>query len=272
MAKNEIKILINAQDNASKAFGKIGKSLKNMAAGVSAVAIGGLAAGLTVSVMRAEEFEHSMARVGALSGASAKQLEDMTAAALKMGQTTAFTAKEAAEGMQFLAMAGFDVEDALDALPGLLSTASAGQMDLGQTSDIVSNILSGFNIKAEETGKVADVLAKTFTSSNTDLSMLGESMKYVAPIASDLGFTLEETAAAVGTLGNAGIQGSMAGTSLKAILSELAAPSSAAKELMEELGIAVADSSGEMLPFGDILQNMQEGLEGVIRHTENSGA
>lgn len=143
-------------------------------------------------------------------------------------------------------------------MPGLLATAAAGQMELGQTADIVSNILTGFGIKAEDTGRVADVLTKAFTNSNTDLAMLGQTMKYVAPVAKASGQSLELMAASAGILGNAGIQADQAGTSLRMMLIRLAKPPKMAKDALDQLGISVSDEQGNMKDLSQIIGEMAE--------------
>src|SRR5690606_20473758 len=172
------------------------------------------------------------------------------------GATTAFSASQAAEGMTYLAMAGFNVEQTIAAMPGLLATAAAAGSDLGRTADIVSNILSGFGLRAEETTRIADVLAATFTSSNTTLESLGETMKLVAPVAASLGMEIEDVAALTAMLGNAGLQGTVAGTALRTILTSLAAPTGAAAKAISELKIQTVDAAGNMLPITDILDQI----------------
>lgn len=203
-------------------------------------------------------FEQEMSRVRGLSGATAEEFDRLNARAKQLGETTPFTARQAAEGMSFLAMAGFDTNEVIAAMPGLLNTAGAGQMELGQTADIVSNILQGFNINAAETGRVADVLTEAFTSSNTDLAMLGETMKYVAPNAFAAGISLEETAAAAGILGNAGIQASMAGTSLRAVISRMSAPTGEAAKLMDRLGINTINADGSLKSLSEIVRQVSD--------------
>ncbi|WP_228119619.1 phage tail tape measure protein [Bacillus paralicheniformis] len=217
-----------------------------------------MALGLGMAVKTTADFESAMSRVGALSGATGKQLESMTQTAEHLGATTAFTATQAAEGMQFLAMAGYKTNDIIAAMPGLLATAAAGQTDLATTADITSNILSGFGLQAEETARVADVLTKAFTNSNTDLEMLGYTMKYVAPIAHASGQSLESVAAAAGLLGNAGIQGTQAGTSLRRMLTRLAGPPKAAREELHDLGVTVEDAKGNMKPLAQIIGELAE--------------
>lgn len=208
-------------------------------------------------------FEQEMSRVQGLSGATAEEFDRLNARAKQLGETTPFTARQAAEGMSFLAMAGFDTNEVIAAMPGLLNTAGAGQMELGQTADIVSNILQGFNINARETGRVADVLTEAFTSSNTDLAMLGETMKYVAPNAYAAGISLEETAAAAGLLGNAGIQGSMAGTALRNVISRMAAPTGEAAKLIDQLGINTVNADGSLKSLSEIVRQVTDATENM---------
>lgn len=229
------------------------------ATGTAASVFGGIMTlGLGSVVKTTADFESAMSRVGALSGATGKQLESMTQTAEHLGATTAFTATQAAEGMQYLAMAGYKTNEIIAAMPGLLATAAAGQTDLATTADITSNILSGFGLQAKETARVADVLTKTFTNSNTDLEMLGYTMKYVAPIAHASGQSLESVAAAAGLLGNAGIQGTQAGTSLRRMLTRLAGPPKAAREELHDLGVTVEDAKGNMKPLAQIIGELAE--------------
>ena len=160
-------------------------------------------------------FEQQMANVGAVAGASEAQLAEMAATARRLGSTTQFSATQAAEAMEFLAMAGFGVEKSQKALPDVLNLSAAGAIDLGRAADISSNILSGFNLQAADLARTNDILVNTFTTSNTNLSMLGDTMKYVAPIAATLGIEVAEVAAMAGKLGDAGIQGEMAGTAMR---------------------------------------------------------
>ena len=206
------------------------------------------------------EFDQTMSKVGAVSQASAEDLAKLREQARELGASTVWSASQAAEGMTYLAMAGFKTDDMLKAMPGMLSLASAGAVDLGSAADIASNMLTGFNLKADEIGRVGDVMVNTFTNSNTSLSSLGETMKYVAPVASSLGVSIEETAAMAAKLGDAGIQGSMAGTSLRAVMNRLAASTPKGTELIKRLGVSVKDASGEMRPMADILGDLGKGL------------
>lgn len=258
MADNlAVRILIDAKDNASAVFDQV-----NSAWGAFATSIASGAA-LGVAVNEAAAFEQAMANVGAVANASAADLAAMGDVARELGATTAFSASEAAEGMRFLAMAGFEAAEAIAAIPGVLDLAAAGATDLGTAADIASNILSGMGLEAEEMGRVADVLAGAFTSSNTSIESLGETMKYVAPIAAQAGVSLEDLAAMAGKLGDAGIQGSEAGTALRASLIRLSAPTAEAAELMNQLGVETLDSAGNIRPAIDVLADLERSLEGM---------
>jgi len=229
---------------ASQLMGSIGKKMSMF---VTAPIVGlGIAA-----VKTAGDFESSMNRVSAVSGATEEQMEALTSQARELGATTQFSAQEAAEGMGFLAMAGFEVDEILDSMSDTLNLAAAAQMELGDAADIVSNIMKGFGLEADDLANATDVLTKTFTSSNTNLHQLGEGMSYVAPVAKGLGFSIEETAASIGVLSDAGIQGSRAGTGLRMIFAKLV-------EKSDQLGISIRDASGEMLPFADIIEQLEE--------------
>lgn len=240
----------------------IGKTLKENRAVIAGI-FGATAGTIGFSVRTAADFEQAMSRVGALVRATDEELAILSRTARDLGASTVFSASQAAEGMSYLAMAGFSVQEIVEAMPGLLDTAAAAQSGLGVTADIVSNILSGFQLEARETTRIADVLTATFTSSNTTLEMLGDTMSYVAPVASALGISIEEVAAMTGRLGDVGIQGQRAGTALRAILTRLASPSGEAARLIQELGIQITDSSGNMLPFIDILRQIETATQNM---------
>lgn len=252
-----------------------------------------LGASLYATVRPAVDFELAMAKVGAITNESATSegFKKLTALSRELGRSTQYTASEAAEAMQYLGMAGFNTQQILAATPAALNLAIAGNMDLGRTADIASNILTGFNLKAEETTHVADILAQTSRSTNVNVEMLGETMKYVAPAAAAVGGTLEETAALAGVLGDAGIQATMAGTMLRAAYLRLAAPAKQGAEAIramgKELGISaedmpevilqagkaqkalkgmnvdIFDKNGKMRSMVDILKDMNTALKGV---------
>ncbi|QVJ00322.1 phage tail tape measure protein [Nocardiopsis eucommiae] len=210
-----------------------------------------------LTLKTAGDFEQQMNRVRAVSGATGEDFDALTALARELGETTRYSASEAADAMGFLAMAGFDTEQILSALPGTLNLAAAGAIELGEAADIASNILTGFGFDASELARINDILTATFTNSNVNMTQLGYSFKYIAPIANSAGLQFEELAAAVGMLGNAGIQGEMAGTALRGGISRLLKPTGAVSDALDELGVSVADSAGNMLPLADIFEQLE---------------
>jgi len=206
------------------------------------------------------EFDASQSKVAALTrqNKDAPQMQALRGQARQLGASTQFTASDASDAQGFLAMAGFTAKAIQAALPGMLSLAKAGGAELAETADIASNILTGFNMSAEQTGRLGDVLVGTFTRSNTNLQMLGETMKYVAPVASAVGQDIETVAAMAGKLGDAGIQGSMGGTALRAILSRLSAPPKMAAKALDTLGISAKDAQGNLRDMPTVLQEIYE--------------
>lgn len=234
-----------------------GKTMATVGAGMTATVTAPIGAAGAAILQLGGDFEASMQRVKAVSGATEEEFASLRDLAKDLGSTTAFSASEAADGMQYLAMAGFDAADTMTALPGVLDLAAAGAVDLGTAADVASNILSGFGMETAEITRLNDVLAKTFTSTNTDLEMLGESFKYVGPVASSAGLSIEETAAAIGLLGNAGIQGSEAGTALRGSIARLLSPTAEVTETLNSLGVSVTDSQGKLLPLVDIVRQLE---------------
>ncbi|EJE0162464.1 phage tail tape measure protein, partial [Escherichia coli] len=168
---------------------------------------------------------------------------------------------DAASGQSFLAMAGFTPQAIQAALPGVLNMALAGGVELGETADIGSNILTQFNLTADQMDRVGDTLTAAFTRTNTDLRALGETMKYTGPVAAKLGISLEEAAAMAGMLANNGLRGSDAGTAMRASLSRLASPPKAAADALKELGVSVADARGKMRPMEDVLLDLYKATQ-----------
>lgn len=194
------------------------------------------------SVIRTNaEFGNSMSKVAAISGATGEELDKLRQTAKDMGATTMFSASQAADALGFLAMAGFNASEAMEALPDVLSLAAAGGMELAQAADIASNVLSGFGLAADEASRAADVLAVAASSTNTSVSQLGQAMSTAAPIAAALGVSMEETAAAIGVMSDAGIQGERAGTALRGVFASLAGPTKQARDALAKYGLAAKD-------------------------------
>jgi len=202
-------------------------------------------------------FEKGMNRVKAVTGATVPEFAALTDQAKDLGATTKFTANEAADAMGFLGMAGFKTAEILGAMPNVLELAAAAMLDVGQAADITSNILTGYGQTTDDLAHTNNVLVKAFTSANTDLTQLGQAFKYAGPVANSAGVAFESTAAALALLGNAGIQGSMAGTSLRGALTRLMNPAGKARTLIESLGLNVMTTTGEMKPFEEIIRQLE---------------
>lgn len=241
----------------------LGTRMGNLALAMApaALAAGALLGVFGACVSVAAGFEDQMAKVGAVSRASSEEMAALEKAARDLGATTQFTAVQVGQAEQYLAMAGFSAKENIAALPGVLNLAAATATDLGRAADISSDILSAFGMQAEEMTRVADTLALTCATANVNMELLGDTMKYVAPVARMAGLSLEETAAMAGLLGNVGIKGSQAGTTLKAMLNKMAAPTKEAQELFQKLGVTVKDSAGNLRSPVAVLGEMAEGLK-----------
>ncbi|MGN4445813.1 phage tail tape measure protein [Bacillus cereus group sp. MYBK79-1] len=237
-----------------------GMSMLNKASAAAGVAV---VAAVGASVKAAANFEQSMAKVKAISGATDAEFKQLESTAKHLGSTTQFSASQAAEGLSFLSLAGFKAQDSIDAIPSVLNLAAAGAIDLGSAADIASNIMTGFGLSAQDTQHATDVLAKTFTTANTDMNQLGMAMKYVAPVANALGWDIEDAATAVAKMSDAGIQGSQAGTSLRAALLSLANPTGQTAKAFDALGISVVDTNGQFKPLPELIGHISGKMEGM---------
>lgn len=233
------------QNNQNAKDANLNKRANYRSQMVDAVALGGV---LYSAVKPAVDFELAMAKVGAITNeaADSKGFKALTGQARELGRTTQYTASQASEAMQFLGMAGLNTNQILAATPSVLNLAIAGNMDLGRTADIASNILTGFNMEAERTGEVADILAQASRTTNVNVEMLGQTMKFIAPAAAAVGGTLSETATLAGVLGDAGIQATMAGTMLRSTYLRLAAPAKAGAKALGQMRNEMGISAEEM--------------------------
>ena len=233
--------------------GKMTDVGKNLTMGLTTPIVGAGAAILTT----AGNFESSMNDVRAVTGATGQDLQDMTDLAREMGSTTAFSASESADALAFLGMAGLDAQQSMEALPGILDLAAAGGMELATTADIATNVLSGFGLEVDQLARLNDVLAEAARSSNTSVEQLGGGFQYVGPVASAAGMSLEETAATLGMLADAGIQGEQGGTALRGALSRLLSPTSEVQSKLDDLGVTISEADGSMRPFADIMGDLE---------------
>ncbi len=212
----------------------------------------------TVAVKASADFESSMSKVSAISGATGDDLQALKDKAREMGMSTKFSATESADAMSYMAMAGWKTDQMISGLPGILNLAAASGEDLATTSDIVTDALTAFGLKAEDSGHFADILASASSNANTNVSMLGESFKYAAPTAGALGYSAEDVAIALGLMANQGIKSSQAGTALNAVFTRMAKPTKDSETAMNRLGISLADSEGNMYSFREIMDQMRD--------------
>ena len=254
---------LNAKDNTAAALAKAAARIKAFGAslqsvGQQMVAFSAVAAlPFAASATTFARFEQSMARVKALTNASAGDFQRLGDEAKRLGEETVFSASQAADAMGYFALAGYDVSTILTAIGPTLNLAAAGQLDMAQSADIVAKIMSGMGIAATDVGYAIDVLTKAMTTANTDLPMLGDAMKFVGPIAKTAGVAFEEVTAAIQLLSNAGIQGEMAGTTLRGAILSLTSPSEQARGVLAQLGVQVNDAAGNMRSLADIVGDLQ---------------
>ncbi len=215
------------------------------------------------SIKVGSSFEAGMSKVQAVSGASNEQLQRLSDKAKEMGATTKFSATEAADAMNYMAMAGWKTEDMLNGIDGIMNLAAASGEDLATTSDIVTDALTAFKLTAQDSTHFADVLAAASSNANTNVSMMGETFKYVAPVAGSLGYSAEDCAVAIGLMANSGIKASQSGTALRSMFSRLAKPSKEVKEAMEKLNISLTDSHGNMKSLDTLMGDLRNSFSGL---------
>jgi TP901 family phage tail tape measure protein len=251
--------------NVAKKFSDVGKDLsKKVTAPI--VGIG------TAAVKIGADFQSGMSKVKAITGATGKNFENLKNKAKELGSSTQFSATQASQAMQYLGMAGWDTNEIMEGMPGLLDLAAASGEDLGTTADIVSDAMTAFGMKAKEAGKFADLLASVSSNANTDVGMLGESFKYVAPIAGSLGYSAEEVANSLGLMANAGVKASQAGTTLRGALSRMVKPSGEAAAKMNELGISLTDDEGKMLPLNKVVEKLRSSFKNLSESEQAQAA
>ena len=281
--------------NDLKVFGSKSATAEQKVKGLSSAMISAgstLTKGLTLplagvgaaSLKVATDFESGMAEVKAISGATGKDFKALSDKAKQMGATTKFSATQASEAFKYMAMAGWDTNDMLNSISGVMNLAAASGEDLASVSDIVTDAMTAFGLSADGTSKVmkdgyekevsnatrfTDVLAKASSNSNTNVSMMGETFKYVAPVAGALGYSVEDTATAIGLMANSGIKGSQAGTALRSTLSRLAKPTKTVQAVMDKYNISLTDSQGQMKPLKQLMEELR-GTFGNLSQAEQA--
>ncbi|MBR1382789.1 MAG: phage tail tape measure protein [Ruminococcus sp.] len=272
-----VKVLIEVGEAAGKAATAVGKVAVETAK-IEAKAVGiaadefkkyaqTIAATATAiagfSVKTGITFEEQMSTVAAISGAAGDEFDQLKAKAKEMGETTEFSATQSAEAMEYMAMAGWDTTDILDGLAGVMDLASASGEDLATVSDIVTDAMTAFGMTAEESTRFSDVLAKTASSANTNVAMMGETFKNVAPLAGAMGYSIEDMSVAIGLMANSGIKGQKSGTALKNIITNLADPTDEVAAAMTELGVSLTNAAGETRPFEEVVDQLRSAFDGL---------
>lgn len=249
------KVTLKAVDLVTSPVRRVFGLLKSplVAAGVTISA----GAGIADTVQTYADFEAAMSEVKAISGATSQEFEQLTEKANQMGAVTKFTASESAEAFKYMAQAGWDVREMMDGIDGLMALAAASGEDLGITADIVTDALTAFGLSAKESGRFADVMAQAESATNTDVAKMGDTFKYVAPVAGALGYSIEDTAVAIGLMANSGIKASQAGTSLRSLLTNLTRPVGQAEDAINALGISITNTDGSVKPLSQTLQDLR---------------
>lgn len=256
MADGTIKILTELSTDGLKSGLKVaGKAVTAASAALGALGVAAIKVG--------SDFEAGMSKVAAISGATATEMDTLTEKAKEMGAKTKFSASESAAAFEYMAMAGWKTEDMLAGIEGIMDLAAASGEDLALTSDIVTDALTAFGLTAADSSHFADVLAKASASANTNVAMMGETFKYVGPVAGALGYSVEDMSVAIGLMANSGIKGSQAGTALRATLSRLAKPTKQTATAMDALGISLTNQDGTMKSFSEVMGDMRTGFAGL---------
>ncbi|QDX56976.1 phage tail tape measure protein [Staphylococcus pseudintermedius] len=250
----------------------VGESMKSVGRSMSMYVTAPVVAGFGLAAKKSIDFDDSMRKVKATSGATGKEFNLLRDKALEMGAKTKFSASQSADALNYMALAGWDTKDMLNGIDGVMQLAAASGEDLGAVSDIVTDSLTAFGMKAKDSGHFADVLAQTSSKANTDVRGLGEAFKYAAPVAGALGYTVEDTSIAIGLMSNAGIKGEKAGTALRTMFTNLTKPTGEMKKKLDELGISITDSSGNMLPMRDVMDQLRGKFKGLSKDQQASAA
>ena len=276
----------NSTDDFNDSLAKTGDSAKKAESGftvLKGVLANLISDGITTCINKLQDlakqtiatgasFDSSMSNVGAISGATGKELEALREKAKEMGKNTKFSASEAADGLSYMAMAGWKTDDMLQGLDGIMHLAAASGSDLATTSDIVTDALTAFGKSASDSTRLADIMAATSANANTNVDLLGETFKYCASTAGALGFSMEDTSVAIGLMANSGVKGSQAGTSLKNILVNLSKPTKQMQTAMDDLGISLTDSEGNMKSLDTIMGEMKTAFSGLTEKQKASYA
>lgn len=260
---NSVQLLGQSMQDTGEKIEKVGKTMTTVGRTMTRTITTPILALGTAAVKITSDFDTSMSKVQAISGATGSDFDALRSKAREMGAETKYSASEAADAMTYMAMAGWKTEDMLQGVEGIMYLAAASGEDLATTSDIVTDALTAFGKSAEESGHLADIMAAASSNANTNVGLMGETFKYVAPVAGALNFSMEDTAVAIGLMANNAIKGSQAGTSLRSILTRMAKPTKESQEAMDALGISMTNSDGSMRSLEDIMQDLRSSFSGL---------
>lgn len=250
---------------AGRSIKKAGETIANAGSTMTKSVTAPIAGVGIAAVKTAADYESAMSNVQAITGATGDDFKKLTQLGKDLGASTAWSAQECAEAMQYTGMAGWTAKENIDGLKGILDLASASGTDLARTSDIMTDAISAFGYKASDSSKFADVMTKACTSANVSVDTLGESYKYCGAICGTMGYSIDEVTTSLAVMGNMGIKGSQAGTALKNAISNMAAPTKNMKAAMDDLGISIVNQDGSMKSWGDVIKNLQGSFKGLTQ-------
>ena len=265
---------VNVKQNLSGASNKAVNAVSGAMFGATAQMAGmaGIGFGIFDAVKGYADFEEEMSAVKAISGATGDEFNKLKEKAIQMGADTKYSALESAQAFKYMGMAGWKTGDMINGIAGIMDLAAASGEDLAMTADIVTDSLSAFGLQAKDSAMFADVLAAAATNSNTNVALMGQTFKYAAPVAGALGFTVQDTATAIGLMANQGIKGSEAGTALRSTMTRMVKPTSDSAEAMQILGLNILDANGKMKPFRDIIKDVRSGMSKLTPESKASVA
>lgn len=262
--EQQLKAVDNVKlEQLGKQFENVGGKMKGVGDNMTRYVTGPLAALGGVAAKVGLGFDSEMSKVAAISGATGDEFATLREKAREMGRQTAFSAEEAGQGFEYMAMAGWKTGDMLTGIEPILNLATASGTELGTTSDIVTDAMTAFGLSAEDSAHFADVLAAASTNANTNVEMMGETFQYAAPVAGALGYSVDDVAVAIGLMANNGIKASSAGTSLRTLLTNMAKPTDAMAAAMDTLGVSLDDGNGNMKSFKEVMDDLREGFSGL---------
>lgn len=259
-AMNSMKTFQDESSTVGDKFGAMGSAMTSVGASLTKSVTLPLVGIGTAAVKMTSDFDSSMAKVAAISGATGDDLEQLRDKAKEMGAQTKFSASESADAFTYMAMAGWKTEDMLNGIEGIMNLAAASGEDLALTSDIVTDALTAFGLQAKDSAHFSDVLAAASNNANTNVSMLGESFKYVAPVAGSLGYSVEDTSVALGLMANSGIKASQAGTALRTLLTNMVNPTDNMDWAMRRLNVSLTDNEGNMKSLNEVMVDLRKGF------------